>query len=97
MGKAITGLVEDYEGQSRPMDGDGLGAGTTGDGSDYDIGADEAPSTYTLIQDHLLREGKYDEISSPVSKLDVNNDSEVNISDLLKTLTAQAIEGKMKP
>ena len=25
----------------RPLDGDGLGAGTTGDGSDYDIGAYE--------------------------------------------------------
>ena len=32
---------EDFEGDLRGYDGDGLGAGSTGDGSDYDIGADE--------------------------------------------------------
>jgi parallel beta-helix repeat protein len=36
-----TGLSDDIDGDSRPQDGDGLGAGTTGDGSDYDIGSDE--------------------------------------------------------
>jgi len=31
----------DLDGNSRPMDGDGLGVGSTGDGSDYDMGAFE--------------------------------------------------------
>ncbi len=35
------GVVTDFDGISRPQDGDGLGAGSTGDGSDYDIGAFE--------------------------------------------------------
>lgn len=34
-------LSHDIEGTSRPQDGDGLGAGTTGDGSDFDMGAYE--------------------------------------------------------
>ena len=37
----VADLTEDFEGDARGHDGDGLGAGTTGDGSDYDIGADE--------------------------------------------------------
>ncbi|MCX7011812.1 MAG: right-handed parallel beta-helix repeat-containing protein [Candidatus Sumerlaeota bacterium] len=40
-GRFIKDLLTDFEGGMRPFDGDGLGAGTTGDGSDYDIGADE--------------------------------------------------------
>lgn len=35
------GLTEDYDRYARPYDGDGLGAGSTGDGSDYDSGAFE--------------------------------------------------------
>ena len=35
-------VVDDMRGVSRGVDGDGIGAGTTGDGSDYDIGASEA-------------------------------------------------------
>lgn len=34
-------VITDFEGDARGYDGDGLGTGTTGDGSDYDIGADE--------------------------------------------------------
>jgi len=34
-------VVDDREGNARGLDGDGLGAGETGDGSDYDIGAYE--------------------------------------------------------
>ena len=34
-------VVDDIEDTPRPLDGDGLGAGTTGDGSDFDIGAYE--------------------------------------------------------
>ncbi|NOY73794.1 MAG: DUF1566 domain-containing protein [Gammaproteobacteria bacterium] len=34
-------LVEDYANNKRPQDGDGLGNGSTGDGSDYDMGAFE--------------------------------------------------------
>jgi len=45
-------VIDDIIGTVRPQDGDGLGAGTTGDGSDYDMGAYEyistAPSTFTL-------------------------------------------------
>ncbi|WP_455203199.1 choice-of-anchor Q domain-containing protein [Kaarinaea lacus] len=37
----INGATSDFDGVARPVDGDGLGAGTTGDGSDYDIGAYE--------------------------------------------------------
>ena len=38
---AVNGAAADFDGVVRPQDGDGLGAGTTGDGSDYDIGAYE--------------------------------------------------------
>jgi len=34
-------LESDLDGNIRPLDGDGLGAGETGDGSDYDMGAYE--------------------------------------------------------
>jgi hypothetical protein len=40
MGGSVN-LYYDLDGNARPLDGDGLGAGTTGDGSDYDIGAYE--------------------------------------------------------
>jgi len=33
--------ADDIDGNSRGYDGDGLGSGSTGDGSDYDMGADE--------------------------------------------------------
>lgn len=35
------GVTKDLDGVTRPQDGDGRGAGTTGDGSDYDMGAYE--------------------------------------------------------
>lgn len=35
------GVIKDMDGITRPQDGDRLGAGSTGDGSDYDIGAYE--------------------------------------------------------
>ena len=38
---AYGSVIDDILGVARPQDGDGLGAGTTGDGSDYDIGAYE--------------------------------------------------------
>ncbi len=38
---SAAGIIDDAIGTPRPQDGDGLGAGTTGDGSDYDIGAFE--------------------------------------------------------
>jgi probable HAF family extracellular repeat protein/parallel beta-helix repeat protein len=38
---AVNGATNDFDGIVRPQDGDGLGAGTTGDGSDYDMGAYE--------------------------------------------------------
>ena len=38
---AVNGATADFDGKARPADGDGLGAGVTGDGSDYDIGAYE--------------------------------------------------------
>ncbi len=38
---SANGITDDFDGTSRPQDGDGLGAGTTGDGSDYDMGAYE--------------------------------------------------------
>ncbi len=38
---ASSGVVTDLLGVARPQDGDKLGAGSTGDGSDYDIGAYE--------------------------------------------------------
>jgi len=40
-GSYIDGLNQDLEGNKRPLDGDRLGSGNTGDGSDYDIGAYE--------------------------------------------------------
>lgn len=41
IGTASYGITTDLDGNLRPQDGDGLGAGGTGDGSDYDIGAYE--------------------------------------------------------
>ena len=38
---STTTLFTDFDGDPRPIDGDRLGAGSTGDGSDIDIGADE--------------------------------------------------------
>ncbi len=38
---AINGVTHDIDGVTRPQDGNGLGQGSTGDGSDYDIGAYE--------------------------------------------------------
>ncbi|MDZ4263499.1 MAG: choice-of-anchor Q domain-containing protein, partial [Pseudomonadota bacterium] len=38
---ASSGVLTDLLGVLRPQDGDKLGAGSTGDGSDYDIGAYE--------------------------------------------------------
>ena len=39
---AFGSVMDDFDGDARGVDGDGLGP-ATGDGSDYDIGADEAP------------------------------------------------------
>ncbi len=41
-------VVTDLDGEARGADGDGLGA-ATGDGSDYDIGADEGPDVYASV------------------------------------------------
>jgi hypothetical protein len=41
MDASVYGVTVDRDGNTRPQDGDGLGAGTTGDGSDFDIGAIE--------------------------------------------------------
>jgi len=57
-------IMDDFLGTLRPVDGDGLGAGTTGDGSDYDIGAfeyttalDPVPPVITLIgSEHIQQE-----------------------------------------
>lgn len=38
---AADGVTHDIDGVTRPQDGNGLGKGSTGDGSDYDIGAYE--------------------------------------------------------
>ena len=43
-GTRIDGLAADLLGRPRPIDGDRGGAGRTGDGSDYDIGAYEFPT-----------------------------------------------------
>lgn len=43
-GTSFGSVLDDITGTTRPQDGDGLGAGGTGDGSDYDIGAIEHPT-----------------------------------------------------
>ncbi len=43
----LGGVVDDLDGHPRPLDGDGRGAGPTGDASDYDIGAYEYDGTAT--------------------------------------------------
>lgn len=43
------GIATDFDGRTRPQDGDGLGVGPTGDGSDYDIGAFEAPAAPSTV------------------------------------------------
>ena len=48
-------VTHDLDGHPRPWDGDGLGAGTTGDGSDYDMGADEYVPCHSADTDHNWR------------------------------------------
>ncbi|MCC7210434.1 MAG: hypothetical protein IT451_01150 [Candidatus Brocadia sp.] len=43
-GTSFGSVLDDITGTTRPQDGDGLRAGGTGDGSDYDIGAIEHPT-----------------------------------------------------
>ncbi|MBN1517340.1 hypothetical protein JXA32_12325 [Candidatus Sumerlaeota bacterium] len=56
MGKQVAGVTNDILGVLRPFDGDLQGAGGTGDGSDYDIGAYEFTTTTlaAAIRSHIL-------------------------------------------
>ncbi|MBN1515207.1 hypothetical protein JXA32_01425 [Candidatus Sumerlaeota bacterium] len=44
-GGTSVGITQDFAGNPRPLDGDGLGAGGTGDGLDFDIGPYETTSS----------------------------------------------------
>lgn len=47
-------VLVDFEEDARGFDGDGIGAGLTGDGSDYDLGADEYdPASCDLDEDGI--------------------------------------------
>jgi len=76
----INGLTEDFEGDSRPYNG------TTeprGDGSDYDIGADEY---YFTLNNHEINYYLLGKTSPPpeiIQQMDVNNDSKVDIADVI--------------
>ncbi|MBN1517428.1 hypothetical protein JXA32_12770 [Candidatus Sumerlaeota bacterium] len=50
------GLTLDFLSNARPQDGDGLGAGSTGDGLDFDIGPYEAATDYRVdaIRSYIL-------------------------------------------
>ncbi|MBN1517339.1 hypothetical protein JXA32_12320 [Candidatus Sumerlaeota bacterium] len=48
------GVTLDFLGNSRPLDGDGLGAGSTGDGLDFDIGPYETINQLATLQNYIL-------------------------------------------
>ena len=48
-GQFVQGVVQDAEGEVRPLDGRGDGFGATGDGSDVDIGIDEVTGLQTAL------------------------------------------------
>ncbi len=89
-GAFVEGLLVDYEGEPRPMDGT---SDERGDGSDIDIGADEFYSFFNLRAD-VNSDGEVDDLdlfdlqsdwfrSPPVqSKHDVNLDNITNPLDL---------------
>ena len=79
---STTTLMNDFDGDVRPIDGDRLGAGSTGDGSDIDIGADEfIPPDYLFIQDYILGTKTTDDFSTPT--LNTNSDAQINSADIL--------------
>ncbi len=71
-GEEFGAIVEDFAGWARPFDGDGLGAGSTGDGSDYDMGAHE-----------FARET---ECPADYHAADVNTDGVISLSELLRVV-----------
>ena len=78
-GKDIFGLNADFEGDPRPFDFLGV---EKGDGSGFDIGADEYVIHYDhVISDHIL--GRKDVDPVIFSLIDYNNDSQIDITDLL--------------
>ena len=81
-GKFITDLLTDIDGNLRPVDGDGLGAGIRGDGSDFDMGAYEFGVTSFTLQAYIL--GKYGLSIEQYVQFDLNGDSLVNIGDLIQ-------------
>ena len=66
------GVVADLDGRDRPVDGDGLGAGATGDGSDYDIGAYEYGGAVTAC--------------AGCHSADTDHDSVISLSELLRVI-----------
>ena len=79
---STTTLTSDFDGDVRPIDGDRLGAGGKGDGSDFDIGADEfiIPGFF-LTRDYILGTQPTDQFNTPT--LNQNSDNEINTADIL--------------
>ena len=77
----ISVLLYDFEGDIRPYDGS---AQTRGDGSNYDIGADEFivnKLTKEILCYHIL--GELVIQSDIFNQADINNDGIINICDLI--------------
>ena len=79
---STTTLFTDFDGDPRPIDGDRLGAGGKGDGSDFDIGADEfVIPAFFLTRDYILGTQPADQFNTPT--LNQNSDNEINTADIL--------------
>ena len=79
---STTTLFTDFDGDPRPIDGDRLGAGGKGDGSDFDIGADEfVIPGFFLTRDYILGTQPTDQFNTPT--LNQNSDNEINTADIL--------------
>ena len=79
-GGYVESVSEDFEGEPRPVDFPGVEGG---DGSNFDIGADEwmLKLSKHLICDHIM--GRYSIPSSHFSQADANHDGVINVVDLI--------------
>ena len=86
-GGFVDGVTDDYYGNPRPVDGDGLSTGTTGDGSDYDMGAYEFGPTPGAIAGYLS--GQTTPSAPQKTSFDLNTDGKVDIVDMIIAVASQ--------
>jgi len=82
-GTSASDVTEDIFGTPRGLDGDGLGAGLVGDGSDYDMGPFEALEQINMIDGTIV-----DPREAPVvaHSSDVDGNNRVDLSELLRVI-----------